>query len=37
VGRIDSEVARFAFQGLKTSKGVIDLCLCVEGVLTPQG
>jgi hypothetical protein len=27
VGRIDSKVARFAFQGLKTSKGVIDYCL----------
>jgi hypothetical protein len=27
VGRIDSEVARFAFQGLKTSKGVVDMCV----------
>ena len=34
VGRIDSEVARFAFQGLKTSKGVIDFCLA--GILRSQ-
>jgi hypothetical protein len=34
VGRIDSEVARFAFQGLKTSKGVVDMC--VKGVLRSQ-
>jgi hypothetical protein len=34
VGRIDSEVARFAFQGRRTSKGVIDLCL--TGLLRSQ-
>jgi hypothetical protein len=34
VGRIDSEVARFAFQGLKTSKGVINFCLA--GILRSQ-
>ena len=34
VGRIDSEVARFAFKGLRTSKGVIDYCLA--GVLRSQ-
>ena len=33
-GRIDSEVARFAFQGRRTSKGVIDLCL--TGLLRSQ-
>ena len=34
VGRIDSEVARFAIQGRSTSKGVIDLCLA--GLLRSQ-
>ena len=34
VGRIDSEVARFAFQGNSTSKGVINYCLA--GVLRSQ-
>ena len=34
VGRIDSEVARFAFTGRNTKKGVIDLCL--TGLLRSQ-
>ena len=34
VGRIDSEVARFAFQGLRTAQGVIALCL--TGLLRSQ-